>query len=515
MPYKRSYGRKRRYSGSSPYSVIVKQAAANERKKRLLEAATNVAATAASINQGAGALQTKVNEIAALRQAQYAFPRMRGRGAYWGQQAGSRIGAGIGGMADAYWGTGDAFSGLGSKIGGMAGDFSSDVFDKYISGRGAYNTNNLINPSGALRPMSSVGDETGDVVISHSEYVTDIVPSSSGFQTQFFQVINPGLPGFAPWLSQLAAFFEEYEMIQCVYSFKSMVTEGNNTAAGSVIMATQYNPTAGAFVVKQNMENYEHANSCKVTDNMLHGIECDPSKNSGSAKEYVRTGPVPLGQDPKTFDLAVVQLATNGATAGLNLGELWVHYTIRLSKAKVVLPGAIESTAMLSASVHWTYPAVLNTGTTFNNPFGTIAGASDTKTFSEIPVFTGIFGGDYYERVPDGFLITNNILSFPQWVNNGTYKITLFLNSSSATAVTAPTWNVVNGVSTVSSFGLVGDPGTGGGAKYTATVYITCMSNAASVTTVQWVFGGFVPAINTSMGVEILQVDSNIDSHLI
>lgn len=330
MPARKSYRRKRPLSYAA-YSVG--KELDNQMKAARLAGSLGLV----NADLGASALASANQRLEARRTF--------GRGAYWGRDIGQMAGSAIGGR----FGLGNE----GGAIGARFGDWASSGIERVIAkrmGRGAYSTNSLIDPQGSHRPIASASDETGDIVITHSEYVQDVIPTTSAFQSQVFQVINPGLPGFVPWLSQIAQYFEEYEMLQCAFEFKSMVTEGNSTAAGTVMMATQYNPLNPPFASKQAMENYEHANSCKMTDSSFHGVECDPSKHGGNSCEYVRTGPVPAGQDAKTYDLAVFQLATNGAAPDINVGELWVHYSIRLSKAKVVPVGS-SLASVFSASV--------------------------------------------------------------------------------------------------------------------------------------------------------------------
>ena len=217
-----------------------------------------------------------------------------------------------------------------------------------VAGKGAYDvtTNQLINKSGPSHTMHSSSDETNDIVFSRSEFLQDIVSTVSPFQTIYSANLNPGLSSSFPWLSQIACYFEEYEWIQLVYEVRSMVTEGNTSASGTIVHATQYNPGNGLFTSKQKMENYEYAQSHKVTDHGQHGIECDPDKRSGSASEYVRTGPVPFGQDVKTYDLGLYQLAVANSGVSMNLGELWVHYTVKLKKTKIPDPGSIINTSL-------------------------------------------------------------------------------------------------------------------------------------------------------------------------
>jgi hypothetical protein len=102
-------------------------------------------------------------------------------------------------------------------------------------------------------------------------------------------------------------------------------------------MATQYNADDTPFSSKQDMMEYDLAMSGKVSGNMLHGVECDPAQLSGSPGKYTRAGPVQQGEDIKTYDHGVLNIATSNTPAQFNntsLGELWVSYTVQLRKPK-------------------------------------------------------------------------------------------------------------------------------------------------------------------------------------
>jgi len=250
-----------------------------------------------------------------------------------------------------------------------------------VGGRGAYEvtSNQLINPMGPSSAMTTSPDETNDITLSRSEFIQDITSDSTKpFNTVFNAALNPGLPGPFPWLSQIAQYFEEYEFVQLIFEVRSMVTEGNTTAGGTIVHATQYNPTNALFTTKQRMENYEYASSHKVTDHGQHGIECDPAKRAGSAAEYVRTGPVPSGQDQKSYDLALYQLVITGATANINIGELWVHYTVKLKKTKIPDPGSAV-TPFAQCSANSTQTGVNNIG---SSPFVIAASSTIVPTIS-------------------------------------------------------------------------------------------------------------------------------------
>jgi len=347
--------------------------------------------------------------------------------------AGSRIGGYLGNKIGPT-GFGDLGK-LGRTLGGMAGRFAAGR----VLGSGSYQVGNALMGAGNVtRPMTSVMDETGDIIVSHREFIQAITPSSANFQTQFFQPINPGLSGFAPWLSQIAQYFEEYELMQCIFEFKSLVTEGNATAAGEVIIATQYNPLNSAFYSQSNMENYDYAMSCKMTDSMAHGVECDPSKRAGATAEYVRTGAVPTGQDAKTYDHGVTQVATVGAAAGVTIGNLYVYYKVRLSKSKVLVLGSQASLPVNTVG----FNAISNQGNlgalTVRDFLGTgTAITAGNMTFAQLqsPAYdpTGAFLVSRIQPTVGQAAQYGVKITFPSWVNAGVYRVVLTLENAPAT----------------------------------------------------------------------------------
>lgn len=220
------------------------------------------------------------------------------------------------------------------------------------TGDGAYQSNDLVTepgPSSSIPEFSSSADETGALTISHKEYVRDVygnelVRSSTTATVPFtnatFQ-LNPGLESSFPWLSQIAANYEEYEFKQLIYTYKSIVADvsSNNGQVGTIIMATQYNPSLPPFTNKGDMMSYAHSASAKSTDDMVHGVECDPAKLSGDPGKYIRTSPVLLSEDAKDYDLGTFNFAvanTPVSFVNASIGELWVSYTVVLRKPKIV-----------------------------------------------------------------------------------------------------------------------------------------------------------------------------------
>lgn len=210
-------------------------------------------------------------------------------------------------------------------------------------GSGAYTANNLITnalDSNSIASYSSSIDETGDVIITHKEFLTDILgpPSGSSFTNRSF-ALNPALEQSFPFLSQIACNYAEYEFIQLIYHYRSTTTDigaSTNGQCGTVIMCTNYNPSEDPFNHKSEMLQYAHAMSVKTTEHMDHGVECDPKKTALSNVLYTRTLPVST-EDLKNYDHGTFQLAISNTPVGFaneQIGELWVTYKVRLSKPR-------------------------------------------------------------------------------------------------------------------------------------------------------------------------------------
>lgn len=263
----------------------------------------------------------------------------------------------------------------GRKIRDAAVDMALKAASQYTgqglySGRGLYsNSNNLIEGGRPSMEIHGAGDETQGLTISHKEFLQDVYgPATAGFSIEGW-ALNPALAENFPWLSQFAANYEEYEFIQLVFEFRSTIDASavNNPSGntGTIMMATNYNPSAPLFSNKEQMMQYHGCMSGRLTEDHRHGVECDPSKNAGSPQKFTRVTPVVIGQDIKSFDHGQFQLAmVNVPSAFQNqqIGELWVYYTVRLDKPRLFtgLGNAIPENRWLSAG-----------GETATNIFGT------------------------------------------------------------------------------------------------------------------------------------------------
>lgn len=270
-------------------------------------------------------------KMALAKQRQSARPTrpLKGRGVYKSPKSaawGKKLASGIASMTPLA-----PISGLLGEAGGWLGDKVGTLL-----GLGAYEVrkNSFVLPEGLDPP--SMHTRSGDTIIAHREYITDILTSSTpgAFNVQSFK-INPGVSSTFPWLSEIASSYEEYEMLGCVFEFKSTSSDAlnsTNTALGYVLQGTNYNAAAPNFLNKLAMLNTQYSTDCKPSQSCLHPIECDPHYNP-MMSQYVRAGAVPAGEDPKTYDLGNYQIATGGMqAASVVIGELWVTYQIALRK---------------------------------------------------------------------------------------------------------------------------------------------------------------------------------------
>lgn len=335
MPKKSTKSRrfKRKRSSFSPAvyeaAKILNRAYRSKRAEAnyaMLQPYFNPAAVTSNYNSAGNALT--------VRQAFDALSA-QGRGRYtWGNLARSAAGS----IAHEL----GADRGSGRKIGGLLYRTGNRMYaggGGYVPvGRGEYSgpvTNSLISGSDVSVPTMEGGDEIGSVVISHKEFLGNITGSIS-FENSSFQ-LNPGLVSTFPWLSQLAVNYEEYSFEQLMFTYVSLLSEATASGAvGSVIMTTNYNAGNPAFVATTDMLNNVGTVSARPTDSpIIHGVECDDEKNI-LPSYYVRVGAVPTGQDIKTYDQGLFQIATEGMPADNQLqGQLWVSYQITLRKPKL------------------------------------------------------------------------------------------------------------------------------------------------------------------------------------
>jgi hypothetical protein len=250
-------------------------------------------------------------------------------------------------------------AGLGEGIGKWLGSGIGSIF-----GSGDYTQ---VGPSPVYNvltnakqiPQFTTNAQTN--IVCHREYLGDINGTASFNNVAY--PLNPGMPQTFPWLSTVAQNYQEYRIHGIVFEFKSLITDFVTSGApGVVVMSTNYNADVGNYTTKQQMENAEYAVSTKPTTDMIHGIECAPTQTI-TPQRYIRSGPVPLGQDLRLYDLGTFQFATMSNPVQ-DLGELWVSYCIEFYKP--ILPINVGGSVLSSHITRG--PSVSGT-----NPLGSTA----------------------------------------------------------------------------------------------------------------------------------------------
>jgi len=223
-------------------------------------------------------------------------------------------------------------------------------------------------------------------IVCHREYLGDIAGTTNFAITEY--ALNPGMQQTFPWLSSVAANYQQYRIHGMVFEFKSLITDYVTSGApGVVVMSTNYNSDQVAYGSRQEMENSEFAVSTKPTVNLLHMIECDAAQTIDPIK-YVRTGSVPDGQDLRLYDQGKFQFATQGNPTQ-DLGELWVTYCVEFYKPILVPDYVNQGLAVYHAAISNTSPL----GIIYNPIHGNIS-ATVTNYYIEM---TGLVVGRIYE----------------------------------------------------------------------------------------------------------------------
>jgi hypothetical protein len=364
---------------------------------------------------------------------------------------------------------------LGKGIGGIVGR---------VLGSGDYVTNFEDVNKNSLLTSKVPGFGMEDPMVTHREYIGDVYSSSSvgAFSVQNYP-INPANPVLFPWLSQIAVNYEEYTIEGMVFEFKTTsgaTTSSTNTALGTVIMATEYDPTKPAFTNKQAMENYFFSQSTVPSQSAMHAVECKPGSASIRTL-YTLGGSV---SDVRFTNYANFQLATVGFPgASVNCGELWVSYKIRLSKPRLASAGSLAGrmSRFSAATVSGTSNIF---GTTLLRQIGSLTVSWSGSLLSLQSVGPGdvflvqiYYTGSAQTIALPTFIVTNATIVTGAWLNN------------SAAASNAPPAAVSSGAYATSFYVLAN-------ANMTSTV-VTIASSSA----------GTIP--NSNVDIVITQVDAS------
>lgn len=373
---------------------------------------------------------------------------------------------------------------LGSKAGEFLGGMAQRAFGS-ITGLGDYNVNKNVFLGGNL-PQIMNESGGGGTVIRFQEYLGDIrtAPVSGDFKITAFN-LNAGDSYTFPWLSQIAANYEQYEFEGVIFQFRSTSADAlnsTNTALGSVMLATQYDFVEPPFDSKGQMLNYEFSTSCKPSENVMHMIECAPRMSTLNTM-YTLTGALPPNADPRLYNLGRFHIATTGFQGtDVNIGELHVTYQVRLLKPKlnVTLGGVIDNY----------YSNNFGPAGTYSNaaPLGSVAANSAATVFDSM-----------------GITRTPTTLTFLRSITRQYYRLEVLWAGDTNTVIAFP-------VVTYTNCTLVNANSTPtAGANVTQCIYIAGFYTLGNGAIPNIVFGGAgalpITATNQGLTIRIMQVN--------
>ncbi len=220
--------------------------------------------------------------------------------------------------------------GIFSQAGGALGAAAGSGLAKLL-GTGDYMVkhNTLIHPK---RMVPSFGKDS--IRIRKRELIA-IVDSTDVYSNIKFP-IQPGSETTFPWLSRIAANYEQYSMNGCVFQFHSTssdsIADTTNLGLGTVALVTDYNAADAPYVNMIQALGSMFANSGKPSEDIFHAIECKPTEKQQSSY-YIRTGDVPAGSDIRLNDMGNFQFIVDGVANYTGMGQLWVSYDITLFKS--------------------------------------------------------------------------------------------------------------------------------------------------------------------------------------
>nr|QNM36911.1 coat protein [Forsythia suspensa tombusvirus] len=239
--------------------------------------------------------------------------------------------------------------------GASVGSSLGAALSKWLgSGDYTVGTNSIVKKS--LKGTDSIPmmhNEGQSIVVRHKEYLGEVFGSETFTVRQSFE-LNPGNASTFPWLSGVAAHFQEYKIRGLVFHYiptSGSAVAATNAALGSVMLQTSYRSNDAIPASKVELLNEYCSNESVPSEPFAHPVECDPRENPFNV-QYVRSGAVPQGDSKLLYDLGITHLAVSGQQiSDKALGDLWITYEIELKKP--ILESNVTS-QVLSRQIEYT-----------------------------------------------------------------------------------------------------------------------------------------------------------------
>lgn len=183
----------------------------------------------------------------------------------------------------------------------------------------------VLAPAAASRYFQTVAPQFRNdgktCIIKHRELL-DTVNGTVAFTNGRIYAMNPGLAASFPWLSSIAAQWEQYRFVNLCYHY---IPRCSTTKTGSVMLIPDYDTLDSAPATERQASTYLEA----IDDASWKEIRCHLKSSAlhpMGPKKFVRTGPV--SSDLKTYDGGRFYLSTVGQDNTDAIGKLWVEYEV-------------------------------------------------------------------------------------------------------------------------------------------------------------------------------------------
>jgi len=210
----------------------------------------------------------------------------------------------------------------------------------------------------------------GDCLITHREYIQDIVAPSTGASFNATQLaINPGQSTTFQWLSKIAANFESYKFKRLVFDYE---TEAPSSLGGTLVMAVDYDASDPVPTTKQvALATRGAVRSAPWSPCCHRSIKEDLEKQKSY---FVRPGLQPANTDIRLWDVGNLNVITQGISSNsATCGELYVEYTVLLMTPIYEIPNVPTSSTVTMAAA--TTAAPLSNGIVLGNLISAITNA--------------------------------------------------------------------------------------------------------------------------------------------
>lgn len=162
------------------------------------------------------------------------------------------------------------------------------------------------------------------VLISRREPIWNVQAVNSQNVLQSFS-LNPALNSTFPWLSLVATNYESYQFRRLEFEF---VSARSTATDGRIIMSVDYD-ASDALPLSQYQQE-ENTDSLSMAVWACGTMKCSPMNFSKLKSHFTRSGPVPTGSDPKTYDLGIFTVGTYFTNSTSTIGSLYATYEVEL-----------------------------------------------------------------------------------------------------------------------------------------------------------------------------------------